>query len=51
MGFLDSRNTFCYTQIMRTKVEELVIEWDDAKDAINFKKHHIHFSSAALVLT
>ena len=31
------------------KIEEIKIEWDDEKDEINFKKHHIHFSSAAFV--
>lgn len=36
---------------MKTEVEELIVEWDDAKDAINFEKHCIHFSSAALVFT
>ena len=28
---------------------ELIIEWDDDKAAINYKKHGIHFEDAALV--
>ena len=29
--------------------EDLIIEWDDAKNEINFKKHKIYFEDAAYV--
>ena len=44
-------NTFCYTLIMKLKVDGLSIEWDARKNSINIRKHHIDFKDAALIFS
>ena len=34
---------------MKTTIAETLVEWDDNKNRINIQKHHISFSTAALV--
>ncbi len=34
---------------MRTSIGETLVEWDDAKNRINVRKHGISFETAALV--
>ena len=34
---------------MKTTIAETIVEWDDNKNRINIRKHHISFATAALV--
>ena len=34
---------------MKKRINDILVEWDDHKNQINFKKHGIHFETAALV--
>ena len=47
--YVDKRNTFRYTLVMRTTIVETLVEWDDNKNLTNIKKHGISFETAALV--
>ncbi len=35
--------------IMKKEIEKIIVEWDDNKNRNNFRKHGIHFETAALV--
>ena len=42
-------NTFCYTHVMKLKIDGLNIEWDIQKNSLNIRKHHISFKDAARI--
>ena len=42
-------NTLRYTFIMKDTMNDILVEWDDAKNQTNIRKHGISFETAALV--
>ena len=34
---------------MKTEISDIIVEWDDYKNHLNFQKHGIRFETAALV--
>ena len=46
---IDKSITFRHTILMKTTIAETIVEWDENKNSLNFKKHGISFETAALV--